>query len=92
MTKTRVAGIPSPQMRSDGGLMPHEIPMISEAELAGRNSGLDMVASSLKVLDVARSPDEPSCHPACKYNDVIYEPSDRFVWHSSVLLRESRRS
>jgi len=32
--------------------MPQAIPITSEAELAGRNSGLDMVASNLMVFDM----------------------------------------
>jgi hypothetical protein len=32
--------------------MPHETPMIREAEFAGRNSGLETVANSLAVCKV----------------------------------------
>jgi hypothetical protein len=52
IANTRAAGIASPQIRSKGGLMLHAIPRTSEAELAGRNSGLETVANNLRVLSI----------------------------------------
>lgn len=54
IAKTKAAGIASPHARSKGGSMLHEIPRISEAEFAGRNSGLETVASRLMVLNVGK--------------------------------------
>ena len=46
-------GTTNPQITSTGKVKPHAMPMISEAELAGRNSGLPTAKSSLAVLDMS---------------------------------------
>jgi len=55
--------------------------MTSEAELAGRNSGLDMVASNLMVFGMLGHA-MGHISTQLKDNGVIYKDADRFSWHS----------
>ena len=50
IAKVKNNGAASPQRKSTGKVNPHASPIISEAELAGKNSGLETVSQNREVL------------------------------------------
>jgi len=52
--------------------MLHAIPRISEAELAGRNSGLETVASDLRVFNIVSLLDYSCFRSTTKHHSRIY--------------------